>query len=164
MDTGYESHHSSRIPVYAHWSGVLVVSFRLSANAACTDLTHYGERPSSFGCGKLQQPKDWSAPNKGDYECALANYNQAIQLKPDWADVYDNRGLAYAAKATISTPWRLGSSYSAFSRTLPTPFSIVDWLITIKKITSTPSPTTTKRSACIPTTTRLSICGASLFR
>jgi Flp pilus assembly protein TadD len=35
---------------------------------------------------------------KGDYDCALTHYDQAIRLKPDWAEPYNNRGLAYAAR------------------------------------------------------------------
>ena len=42
--------------------------------------------------------KGLECATRDDYECALTNYNQAIQLKPDWAEPYDNRGLAYAAK------------------------------------------------------------------
>ncbi len=42
--------------------------------------------------------KGLECASKGDYECALTNYQQAILLKPEWADPYDNRGLAYAAK------------------------------------------------------------------
>ena len=35
---------------------------------------------------------------KGDYERAIADFDQSIRLKPDWAVAYDNRGLAYALK------------------------------------------------------------------
>ena len=33
---------------------------------------------------------------KGDYENAIAEYSQAIQLEPDYASAYNNRGVAYS--------------------------------------------------------------------
>jgi tetratricopeptide (TPR) repeat protein len=33
--------------------------------------------------------------SKGDYKNAIADYNQAIKLKPDYAEAYYNRGLTY---------------------------------------------------------------------
>ena len=35
--------------------------------------------------------------NKGDYQGAIADYDQAIKLKPDYAEPYNNRGLARSA-------------------------------------------------------------------
>ena len=35
---------------------------------------------------------------KGDYDHAIADYNQAIQLQPNFAEAYKNRGNAHAAK------------------------------------------------------------------
>ena len=32
---------------------------------------------------------------KGDYDRAIADFNEAIRLKPDLAEAYYNRGLAY---------------------------------------------------------------------
>jgi len=36
--------------------------------------------------------------NKGDNDRAIADFNEAIRLKPNDASAYNNRGLAYAAK------------------------------------------------------------------
>ena len=33
--------------------------------------------------------------NKGDYERAIADFGQAIRLRPDYAEAHYNRGLAY---------------------------------------------------------------------
>jgi tetratricopeptide (TPR) repeat protein len=34
-----------------------------------------------------------------DYDHAIADYTQAIRLKPDYAEAYNNRGLAYSLKS-----------------------------------------------------------------
>ncbi len=39
---------------------------------------------------------------RGDYQGALADYNQALQLDPNLATVYNNRGLARASSGDIS--------------------------------------------------------------
>ncbi|MFZ1109035.1 MAG: tetratricopeptide repeat protein [Rhodomicrobium sp.] len=39
-----------------------------------------------------------AAYDAGDYDRAISDYNQAIRLKPDYADAYNNRGNAYRAK------------------------------------------------------------------
>jgi tetratricopeptide (TPR) repeat protein len=41
--------------------------------------------------GKIDQAK-------GDYDSALAHFNQALLLDPNYAEAYDNRGEAYAGK------------------------------------------------------------------
>ena len=53
----------------------------------------------------------------GDYELAIKNYTKAIELKPDYADAYYNRGGAYLrlgkrekAKSDIATARDLGMS------------------------------------------------------
>ena len=52
----------------------------------------------------------------GDHELAIENYTKAIELKPDYADAYYNRGGAYLrlgerkkAKSDIATAKDLGS-------------------------------------------------------
>jgi tetratricopeptide (TPR) repeat protein len=46
--------------------------------------------------------------NKGDYDRAIADYNQAIRLDPKYAAAYNNRGRAYADKGDHD-PRLLGS-------------------------------------------------------
>lgn len=38
---------------------------------------------------------------RGDYDLALADYDQAVRLKPDDVSVYNNRGNAYGAKGDL---------------------------------------------------------------
>ena len=40
---------------------------------------------------------------KGDYDSAIADYNQAIDIKPDDAMLYSNRARAYASKGDINS-------------------------------------------------------------
>ena len=35
---------------------------------------------------------------KGDFDRAIADFNRAIELKPDYAEAYNNRGNAYSDK------------------------------------------------------------------
>ena len=37
----------------------------------------------------------WDKQNKGDYQGAIADYEQAIKLQPDYTNAYNNRGIAY---------------------------------------------------------------------
>ena len=55
--------------------------------------------PTQAGlCRGLQQSRESLIADKGDYDRAIADFDQAIQLKPDYADAYYNRGIAYHDK------------------------------------------------------------------
>ena len=41
--------------------------------------------------------------NKGDYHRALVDFNMAIDLKPDYANAYSNRGMAIRYNKAILT-------------------------------------------------------------
>src|SRR5262245_15646584 len=45
----------------------------------------------------LKRGEDYSGIH--DYDRAIADYNTAIELKPDYAEAYNNRGFAYYMKA-----------------------------------------------------------------
>ena len=56
-------------------------------------------------CNKEQAPNadtlnahGMTSTQRGDYDQALKEYDQAIQLKPDFASAYKNRGVTYAQK------------------------------------------------------------------
>ncbi|MGV2433944.1 MAG UNVERIFIED_CONTAM: tetratricopeptide repeat protein [Anaerolineae bacterium] len=53
-----------------------------------------------------------STRNLQQYQRAIEDYDRAIQLKPDYADAYNNRGNAYR---------RLDSNTSVPSRTMTAP-------------------------------------------
>ena len=39
--------------------------------------------------------------DKGKQDRAIEDYNRAIELKPDFADAYNNRGIAYSKKGEL---------------------------------------------------------------
>src|SRR5262245_26029458 len=43
----------------------------------------------------------WLSNNKAQLDRAIANYNKAIELKPDYAEAYNNRGVAYHGKKEL---------------------------------------------------------------
>ncbi|HJX46057.1 MAG TPA: tetratricopeptide repeat protein, partial [Patescibacteria group bacterium] len=38
---------------------------------------------------------------KGDHEMAIKDYDKTIELNPDYANAYYNRGIAYKAKGML---------------------------------------------------------------
>ena len=52
-----------------------------------------GDRPEAGFCGSVQQPRQ-CAVGYGASPEALASYDKAIALKPDFAEAYNNRGIA----------------------------------------------------------------------
>jgi tetratricopeptide (TPR) repeat protein len=61
-------------------------------------LSHSQERVSALNQGIVYFYRGNASYHKGDYGRAIADYDQAIQLKPDFAEAYYNRGNAYANK------------------------------------------------------------------
>ena len=49
-------------------------------------------------CRVLLQSIGAAYAAKEDFDNAIKDYNRAIQLEPDYAEVYNNRGTAYANK------------------------------------------------------------------
>ena len=107
-----------------HGLGVQNLNFVIPSNYLKTLLTQSGTvKPLS------QQNQSISAEThlyrgndkykSGDYEGAIADYTQAIRLKPDYADAYNNRGIAkddlgqyLAAIADYDTAIRLKPDYA----------------------------------------------------
>src|SRR4051794_21411179 len=65
--------------------------------AACTQSIHSGKwKGRNQAINYLN--RGWAYGGKGDYERAIADYNQAISIHPKYALAYNNRGLAYYSK------------------------------------------------------------------
>ena len=60
--------------------------------------------------------RGWAYSGKGDYDRAIADYNQAMGLHPNYALAYNNRGLAYYHKVTTTAPSSITARPSASTR------------------------------------------------
>ena len=55
---------------------------------------------------------DGYADNR-DYERAIADYDEALRLRPDWAEAYNNRGYAYYWKGDATPRLRTTTGLSS---------------------------------------------------
>jgi tetratricopeptide (TPR) repeat protein len=83
----------------------LLAAFILSA---CSPQTPAAVQPT-LATGALDTPQAYLARGdqhaaRGDFDQAIADYSAAIQLKPDYAEAYNNRGLAYSLKGKNLMP------------------------------------------------------------
>jgi lipoprotein NlpI len=68
--------------------------------AACTRLITSEERSSSNLASTFHN-RGTAWGNKGDYDRAIADFNEAIRLNPQLADAYHNRGVAWRNKGDV---------------------------------------------------------------
>jgi tetratricopeptide (TPR) repeat protein len=64
---------------------------------ACTDIIE-SEQPSSADRAYARYSRGVAYAEKGDYDQAIADYDRAIQLKPDFGLAYYGRGNSYKSK------------------------------------------------------------------
>ena len=78
---------SRRFPVrkLAVTAGLLLAAFAVQAQVDPADAVAYFDRGLAW-------------ESKGDYDKAVADYNEALRLNPDFAGAYNNRGVAYFYK------------------------------------------------------------------
>ena len=72
---------------------------------------------------------------KDDYERAIRYYDTVIKLKPDYASVYNNRGIAYYSKSDFDraikdfevyyTIIELDPEYAKMLKTIPTSVPLI---------------------------------------
>ncbi len=79
---------------YANRHNEKAVTYLHSAQAAASGSSSINPAETYFFIGDISLFKD-------DYDHAIADYTQAIQLKPDYAEAYDSRGLAYGRKREL---------------------------------------------------------------
>ena len=68
-----------------------------TAIAACTRAIDSGKYKGRY-LAILHADRAFEASNKGQYDIAITDYTQAIELNPKYAVAYNGRGLAYRAK------------------------------------------------------------------
>jgi tetratricopeptide (TPR) repeat protein len=87
------------IEIGEHWSqcrGEELVK-RDERIRACTALIDAGAaRPEKLAVAHLHRAV--MRHEKGDFDAAMRDYDQAIRLKPDYADAFNSRGVLYADK------------------------------------------------------------------
>ena len=83
---------------------------------------------------------------KGEHDRAIADYTEAIRIRPDDAEAYYNRGSATVRKASTTAPSPTTRKPSGSSRTMPRRTTIVAVPTSRKASTIKPSPTGRKPS------------------
>jgi len=64
---------------------------------ACTAIIRSGrETPDGLSRAFFNRGRAWS--DRGDYDRAIADFNQAIRLDHNYADAFNNRGVAYSGR------------------------------------------------------------------
>ena len=71
-------------------------------------------------CLRLQQPRH-RLRDKGDNDRAIADYSEAIRIDPKYASAYNDRGVAYAPRATTNAPSRTSPRRSGSIPNTPSP-------------------------------------------
>ena len=74
-------------------------------------------------------------PTQTRYDEAIKHYTHAIELKPDFAIAYNNRGITYCDKGEINGPSKILTKQLNYNRIMPMLITIVDLLTVIKGIT-----------------------------
>jgi tetratricopeptide (TPR) repeat protein len=64
---------------------------------ACTSVIQSGALPPD-SLAVAHQNRGTAYLNKGDFDRAIQDYDQAIRLVPDYANAFNSRGVAYQAK------------------------------------------------------------------
>ncbi len=64
---------------------------------ACTAVIRSGHQtPEDLARAYFNRGRAWS--DKGQFDRAIADFDQAIRLDPEYPDAFNNRGVAYAGK------------------------------------------------------------------
>ena len=103
------------------------------------------------------QSRASALPLQGDNDRAIADYNKAIPLKPDYAGAYNYRGRAYRYKGDTDHAIADYDKAIELSWTMPRPTTIAGSFTPAKATMTTPSPTTARpsissRTMAAPTT------------
>jgi Tfp pilus assembly protein PilF len=64
------------------------------ARIVCTIMA---QAPSTNAEVEAFREQGWEYVSKSDYDSAIEEFNKALQIDPNYARAYSNRGLAYVA-------------------------------------------------------------------
>ncbi len=67
----------------------------------CTQIIERGKRESEKNRAGAYNNRGAAYQKKGKVDRAIADYTQAIRLKPNFATAYNNRGVAYEKKGKV---------------------------------------------------------------
>src|SRR5262245_20809177 len=83
---------------------------------ACTALINTG--PETPNLANAYRNRGVAHAQRSEYDQAIADFNKAIALDPNYATAYNDRAVAYTSK-TFSAPWPMSPRPSSAPRNLP---------------------------------------------
>ena len=79
-----------------HWS--FQTGVRIAVFALCSTTLGFGAETNQSDVARIQLARGDELLRKGEYQQAIVQYDKAIEVKPDFAEAYNNRGYAKYAK------------------------------------------------------------------
>ena len=120
--------------------------------AGCTAITQSGQETEKDRLAKAYSSRGIAWLDKGDFDRAIADFNDAIRLDPTRAAPYKVAAALGEAKAISAAPPPISTRRSGSIRHSRLPSTTAVSSGAIRAISTAPSPTSTRRSGSTPNT------------